>query len=135
MVVPTDGFEPPVRSFTPLEMRTRCSLRARGPKGRRLQRGYISELFRVPPRRGLYPGGRGLTRCASACAASARPAWPEPLPPCSRTVAAGRRGESPMEFLTGFTMQMALMGLKMMISCVTFSLTYFNPSRSFLRRQ
>jgi len=43
-----------------------------------------------------------ITRCASACAASAPPAWLEPLPPRSRTVAAGRRGEGPLEFLTGF---------------------------------
>jgi len=35
---------------------------------------------------------------------NAPPAWPEPLPPCSRTVAAGRRGEGPLEFLTGFTL-------------------------------
>ncbi|MDP2970978.1 MAG: hypothetical protein Q8P64_17470 [Deltaproteobacteria bacterium] len=29
--------------FTPLEIMPRCSLRARGPLGRRLQRGYISD--------------------------------------------------------------------------------------------
>jgi len=29
--------------FTPLEIMSRCSLRARGPLGRRLQRGYISD--------------------------------------------------------------------------------------------
>src|SRR4030042_1511474 len=101
MVEPTDGFEPPARSFTPLEIMPRCSLWAGGYSGVTFQ-NYSACLPR--PRSGPGPVGRA-------------------------------EFNAPMEFLTGFTMQMALMGLKMMISCVTFSLTYFNPSRSFLRRQ